>query len=219
MDNRSPKFLCLKWTLIVITSLSLIGSIIIMATISSLAKVIVDSTAEQTSKLTDADKEALVSFLVAVVIAVCVITDIFIFIGLYGAIKEHYCSTMTFAIFMTLSSIGQFYQAIKAPALWSETVITVVVTVFAYAFARELRRLRYAQPTGMIFQAAQPQTTVIMTPGYTSGQYATPGQYANTGYPPQSYPSPPPPGFSAGGLDDDQPPKYSEKDGNFARQY
>jgi len=204
MDHqRSSSFHCQKWTLVTFNILVLIGSIVIMATAWSIVSAAYDQT-YPTSSYPDYDdnRDSILNALFAFIIASMVITDIFVFFGLYGAIKEHYCCTMTFAIYMTLGTIGNFYQAIKAPSMWASAIISILVTIMAYSFARELRQMRYPAPAAFIVQTphhTQGHTTVVMSNGM-----GYPGPYQ-----PNGYGQMPAPGYSAGPQYGEAPPNYN----------
>ncbi len=99
-----------------------------------------------------------------------VISILFNLLGIMGAYKEHYCMTLTYAILMTLSTLGAIFNATEAPVYWLSFVLGLAITILAYAYARDLKTIRN-QVFGTLELVAQPQTVVHMPPGqqYTSG--------------------------------------------------
>ena len=64
-------------------------------------------------------------------------------LGLIGALKEHYCLAMTYAILMvvvTLCSTGGITNPRSRDFMWVMLIINVIITVMAFLFARDLRR-------------------------------------------------------------------------------
>jgi O-antigen ligase len=111
-------------------------------------------------------------------IAAAVISILFNLLGLMGAYKEHYCMTLTYAILMTLSTLGSIDNAIKTPVNWCSFVLSLTIAILAYAYARDLNTIRnqmFETPAFVI----QPQTVVHMSPGqqYTSGGWQPPPAY------------------------------------------
>jgi len=89
-------------------------------------------------------------------------------VGLMGAYKEHYCMTMTYAILMTIGTIGTVVTAFRNPYYFITAAIDIIVCIIAYTFAHELhqrRRLTFATPIVLSTGAPlPPHTTVQMAP-------------------------------------------------------
>lgn len=105
--------------------------------------------------------------------------------GLIGSYKDNYCCTIAYAVYMTISTIGGFYMAIEAAVLWLPTIISLLITLLAYSFARHIRmgRIRMAP---VVF-VCQPQSTVFMPSGpqyYSATQFngQNQWQHLNTAY-------------------------------------
>ncbi len=122
------------------------------------------------------------------IIAAAVISILFNLLGLMGAYKEHYCMTLTYAILMTLSTLGSIYNAIKTPVYWYSFVLSLTITILAYAYARDLNTIRNQMFVTPVL-VAQPQTVVHMPPGqqYTSGGWQSPPPPAYNSGPYKSY--------------------------------
>jgi hypothetical protein len=75
-------------------------------------------------------------------IAAAVICILFNLLGLMGAYKEHYCMTLTYAILMTLNTFGSINNAIKTPMYWCSFVLSLTITILAYAYASDLKTIR-----------------------------------------------------------------------------
>jgi hypothetical protein len=124
-------------------------------------------------------------------IAAAVISISFNLLGLMGAYKEHYCITITYFIFMTMSTFGSINNAIKTPVYWCSFVLSLTITILAYAYASDLKTIRnqmFETPAFVI----HPQTVVHISPGqqYMSPeqQYISPGQqYTSGGWQPPAY--------------------------------
>jgi hypothetical protein len=67
---------------------------------------------------------------------------LFNLMGLVGAYKEHYCMTTTYAILMTLGTLGSIATAVNNPFYFTNTVLYFLVSALAFAFAYDLRRRR-----------------------------------------------------------------------------
>jgi hypothetical protein len=69
-----------------------------------------------------------------------VITIVFSLVGLFGAAKENYCLTMTFAILMTIVTIFSIYSSIQAGGVgWAGFAINLIAAAMAYNFAYQLK--------------------------------------------------------------------------------
>ena len=62
--------------------------------------------------------------------------------GLFGAIKEHFCLTTTFVVLHFLGTIGSFAEALKTKALWSEFAWSFLVTIVGVLYVRDLVLIR-----------------------------------------------------------------------------
>ena len=62
--------------------------------------------------------------------------------GLYGAWKEHFCLSCTYAVFSTISTIVNIVGAILNPFAWLGAIISLLVTIAAIRFTIDLRRIR-----------------------------------------------------------------------------
>jgi hypothetical protein len=97
--------------------------------------------------------------------------------------------TLTYAILMTLSTLGSIYNSIQTPVYWYSSILNLLITILAYAYARDLniiRNQRFATP--IFVSPSQPQTVVHMAPGqqYTSssGGWQPPPAYNSGPYKP-----------------------------------
>ena len=72
----------------------------------------------------------------------CVIAILIQMLGLFGAWKEHFCMSCTYAILSALSFLFGIYGAIRSPSHWLSEVISLLVTIVAILFTIDLRRMR-----------------------------------------------------------------------------
>ncbi len=91
-----------------------------------------------------------------------VISILFNLLGLLGAYKQNSCLTMTYALFMTLTTFGSLITSLEAPDIyWLYLVFNLLITVLAFAYARDLMIIRNQMLTTPI-SLSQPQTIVQM---------------------------------------------------------
>lgn len=83
------------------------------------------------------------------------ISGFFSLFGMIGALKEHYCSTVTFTVYILLSTIDSFINASQAPILFLWAFLNVGVSTLALSFSRRLRKER-------ISRASQPQNQIAL---------------------------------------------------------
>lgn len=67
---------------------------------------------------------------------------LFFIIGMIGAYKENYCMIVTFAVYMTISSIWYFIKAFSAAKFWPLALIYIVMTATTYIFAQTIKEKR-----------------------------------------------------------------------------
>ncbi len=89
-----------------------------------------------------------------------VISILFNLLGLLGAYKQNSCLTMTYALFMTLTTFGSLITSLEAPDIyWLYLVFNLLITVLAFAYARDLMIIRNQMfTTPILMSPSQPQT-------------------------------------------------------------
>jgi hypothetical protein len=112
-----------------------------------------------------------------------VITILFNLLGLLGAYKQNFCLTITYALFMTLSTFGSLITSLQtADIYWLYLVFNLLITVLAFAYARDLMIIRNQMfATPILMSPSQPQTVVQMA---QQQQYSSP---SNGWQPPPDY--------------------------------
>ena len=66
-------------------------------------------------------------------------------LGLFGAIKEHFCLTLTYAILRMLATVGHLATALSSSSSWANFVMGVLITTLAFMLARDLNTIRRRQ--------------------------------------------------------------------------
>ncbi|XP_054158605.1 uncharacterized protein LOC128956914 [Oppia nitens] len=156
MDNNPFfTFQCKKWTLFSFCLLNFISTLIIViimcVAFSQITSIANDDTADKVGKVA-----------IGITAGIGSINMLINLMGLMGALKEHYCMTLGYAITMTVLTVLMIVVVFvaTAPAFWFTFVLNIFIVCLAYLYARDLRSMQFPGP----------QTTVIMT---TSGQPAT----------------------------------------------
>ncbi len=117
---------------------------------------------------------------------------LFNLLGLLGAYKQNFCLTMTYAVFMTLTTFGLFVSVKRGDIHWLYLVFSLLITVLAFAYARDLMIIRNKMSTTPIFMSPSQPQTIVQTqqqqysspsdgweppPHYNSEQYKTDKYY------------------------------------------
>ncbi|CAG2115645.1 unnamed protein product [Medioppia subpectinata] len=153
-----------KWILFTFCCLSIVGTIIMAALASTIVDHYVDQNSDQFNDLTIDERQRLKSMAKVVIYVSTAYAILFNLLGLMGAYKEHYCMTVTYAILMTLGTLGSIGTAIQNPYYYTNTVIYLLVTILAFAFAYDLRRRRLILFSAPIVISPVPAPTVDAIP-------------------------------------------------------
>jgi len=160
----------LKIALIVINILILIGGGIVLIILFS-------SFGYYTSCNYDYNSRSLCDGIYTVIIVIIIImalTLTFVSMGLYGALKEHYCTTLTYGIFMTITAIVSIWPTTMETVFVVPLLIDGGVAVMAFFFANEIKKKQLNTPAGvtmftapqMVYATPQPQAYIIQQPQY-----------------------------------------------------
>jgi hypothetical protein len=99
---------------------------------------------------------------------------------------------MTYAVFMTLTTFGLFVSVKRGDIHWLYLVFSLLITVLAFAYARDLMIIRNKMSTTPIFMSPSQPQTIVQTqqqqysspsdgweppPHYNSEQYKTDKYY------------------------------------------
>lgn len=80
-----------------------------------------------------------------VVFFVCIIAICFQVVGLFGAWKEHFCLSLTYAIFASLNVLMGIHSSFGPEKRWFLLLVYFVVTVVAVLFIIDLRKIKAGQ--------------------------------------------------------------------------
>jgi len=119
------------------------------------------------------------------VITTLLIMDIFTVIGLFGALKENYCLSITYAIFMTVDAITTVGLAFRSSSYALASLLTIIVVIMAYSYTHRIRLNQLREQTLMSLNDTQPQQVII---GTTKQLMAHNSQFINM----PDMPEPPP---------------------------
>ncbi|CAG2114392.1 unnamed protein product [Medioppia subpectinata] len=135
MERESDmcSFQCKKWTLFTFCLLGIISTLIII-----IAAAVVLSNADKDPTQSDEEWKHMKKVTIAVIATIGTIAMLVEMLGLIGAIKEHYCLTMTYAILMALITLSSIGGAVRIGSFWFTFVLNVLITVLAFLFARDL---------------------------------------------------------------------------------
>jgi hypothetical protein len=127
--SRSKGFLCLKYFISSFAIIQLISSLLVWTQLDEYCSVI-------SSNLTEAGNEAAVR---NTIIATLIITDLFTIIGIIGVMKESYCMTITYSVFMTIDAITTIGIALRIPSYTLASMLTILVVILSYTYAHRIR--------------------------------------------------------------------------------
>lgn len=154
--RSDPCFVFHKWTLITINFLVLIVSLIVAFLAISTIQFNNFSNSTYIQHNLPVTKEERLALEVFIIIGVFV-ANIITFIGLYGAIKEHRCTTLTFSFISLLSAIASIYSAITFRSYyWSSAVFEIFCALLALSFYRMLGR-NYDDSVRLVPQEIMPR--------------------------------------------------------------
>lgn len=96
-----------------------------------------------------------------------VLTGFFSIFGLVAALREQYCCALTFAIYLSINTVANFYVAIQASGLWLYAILHLCVAVVAFSYAKQLRALRHLSRSASssafaIDTSGYPQRTIVV---------------------------------------------------------
>lgn len=74
-------------------------------------------------------------------LVVFILSALISMLGLFGAWKEHFCMSCTYAVLSTISTVLNFVSAISSPISWLSFVISLLVSIAAILFTIDLRRI------------------------------------------------------------------------------
>ncbi len=78
---------------------------------------------------------------------------------------------MTYAVFMTLTTFGLFVSVKRGDTHWLYLVFSLLITVLAFAYARDLMIIRNKMSTTLIFVIPSQPQTIVQT---QQQQYSSP---------------------------------------------
>ncbi|XP_054158529.1 uncharacterized protein LOC128956843 [Oppia nitens] len=163
--QRTALFLCHKWTLFTI-SLAILAMSTVLA---ALSHKIADNYAinYEIEFKSQYQKESLEQAL----IGMAIVTGFFSLFGLAGALRESYCSTFTFAVYMGVNTVGNMYAACTGVAgVWLPALIQLTITLVGWTFARKLRLQRPMMRTAST-ASGTPSTFIVSTGRHHHQQY------------------------------------------------
>ena len=134
-------FTCKKWTLFTFCLIGIAFTVVnVSATFTIIDQMKVETDPEDL-KVAMIALNASQKIAKAVVFGVCLIAILFELLGLLGACYEHFCMTITYAMFMTLATYTAFIAAYKIGEIiiWVSFVVGALITSMAYLFAGDLR--------------------------------------------------------------------------------
>jgi len=171
VNQRTSCFLCLKYFIIAFTLIQLIGTIFICFQLDDYCKNIKFDFIEPENE--NAVRNSVITTLF--------IVDIFTIIGLFGAIKENYCLSMTYGIFMTVDAITTIGLSFRVPSYTFASVLTIIIVIISYTFAHQIRCYQLSRTDDSAFG---PQQVIIDSPKDLSAHNA---KFANMPAPPPPY--------------------------------
>ena len=82
-----------------------------------------------------------------------------------GAYKEHFCMTIAYAILMSFIAFGGIIEAFKTPSEWFSPVLSIIIAVISFSYAKDLNVLRQRK-IGNTFSMnlIETETVVQMSP-------------------------------------------------------
>ncbi|XP_054155824.1 uncharacterized protein LOC128954271 [Oppia nitens] len=155
-----------KWALFTFCAISIIAAVIMAGVTSLLVNAYYENN-DAFNRLSQEDRATVKTFTISIIYVALALAILFDLLGLMGAYKEHFCMTTTYAVLMTLGSLGSIDQAVRNPYYSFNTVINFVVAVLAIAFAYDLYRRRqnlFSGPVVIQTSGGAPVSYVLPTP-------------------------------------------------------
>ncbi|CAG2102963.1 unnamed protein product [Medioppia subpectinata] len=95
-------------------------------------------------------------------------------IGAFGAYKEHYGLTLTFAILALLGTVGSLGAALKGPTSYPTFLINLAITILAFSFAHDCNKLKLQQLPTTVLPGQYPAIVTIVGPPGSGGSSPPP---------------------------------------------
>jgi len=94
----------------------------------------------RSEQLDEEQKEELRAMIKATLIASSIISIFLNLIGVLGALKEHYCLSISYGIIMAFNTIVLLFSSLQHSWLCIHVIFSITITILAFKFAMTIRR-------------------------------------------------------------------------------
>lgn len=134
------QFYCKKWSILALSLISILAKFIIIITLCLFADDFANEIHQQKSEEISMDEAR--TFFITITIIIGLIWIFFTTIGLFGALFEHYCFTLTFCFLNIFTLLYYLLKALHQPLYWCIVVVDFMIMIITIMFVLELSRIK-----------------------------------------------------------------------------